>query len=256
MAGLDTSFADLGSGEFAGTKLLIVPCVQQVTTQDVASLERFVSNGGCVYLSYGGEPWFPKLGDFIGAHPRIRYGLVEPPEDSLRLVLSRDFGDLTKGTELRLDVRGDLRRRARLVCQPHEAKVVATDGHGDPMVLERKVGTGRVIFVTHPLEYYALSGLNSNATNETWMLYRAIAHITHALPARAWHSPVQSFSWRSKTTPGLRRVLLVNHAWEQVDTALPDVSGLLVDVESGERCGPHSIRLSAKGVRSFDVSPD
>ncbi|HXN08516.1 MAG TPA: hypothetical protein VN860_02515, partial [Candidatus Acidoferrales bacterium] len=174
----------------------------------------------------------------------------------LRLVLSRDFGDLTKGTELRLDARGDPRRRARLVCEPGEAKVVATDGHGDPMVLERKVGTGRVIFVTHPLEYYALNGLNANATNEAWMLYRAIAHIAHALPARAWHSPVQSFSWRSKATPGLRRVLLVNHAWEQVDTALPDISVPVRDVESGERCAPHSIRLAAKGVRSFDVTSE
>jgi len=256
MAGLDSSFVDLASGKFDGTQLLFVPCLQQVTTQDVAHLERFVSGGGSLYLSYGGEPWFPKLGAFIGAQLRIRYGLVEPPEDSLRLVLARDFGDLSKGTELRVDARGDLRRRAKLICQPREAKVVATDGHGDPMVFERRLGAGRVIFVTHPLEYYALNGLNANAANETWMLYRAIAHVTHALPARAWHSPVQSFSWRSKVTPGVRRVLLVNHAWEQVDTALPNVSGRLRDVESGELCAPHSIRLEAKGVRSFDITSD
>ena len=254
MAGLDATFADLASGEFQGIRLLIVPCLQQVTTQDVAHLERFVNGGGTVYLSYGGEPWFPDLGAFIGAQPRIRYGLVEAPEDLLRVVLVRDFGDLTKGTELRVDARGDLRRRARLVCQPREAKVVATDSHGDPMVIERRLGAGRVIFVTHPLEYYALGGLNANATNETWMLYRALAHIACASPARAWHSLVQSFSWRSRVKPGARRVLLVNHAWEPVDTDLPDVSGSLRDVESAERCDPHSIRLEAKGVRIFDVT--
>jgi hypothetical protein len=255
MAGLDAGFADLASGAFGNTKLLIVPCLQQVTTQDVAQLETFVSGGGTLYLSYGGEPWFPNLGAFIGARPRIRYGLIESSPDSLHVTLARDFGDLTKGTELHVAVRGDQRRRAGLVVEPREATVIAIDHAGDPIILERRLGTGRVVFVTHPLEYYALNRLNANASDETWRFYRAVAHVAHAFPARTWHSLVQSFSWHSKTTPALRRVLLVNHASEAVVTDLPDVSGKLRDVESGEQCAAHSIQLEAKGVRVFDIAP-
>ena len=86
-AGLDVGFIDLRSARASQMTTLIVPCMQQVTTEDAAGVERFVRDGGTVYISYGGEPWFPQLGRFVGARLLIRYGLVEPPgEDVVKCV--------------------------------------------------------------------------------------------------------------------------------------------------------------------------
>ncbi len=73
-AGLDVGFIDLRSARTSQVTMLIVPCMQQVTTEDAAGVERFVRDGGTVYISYGGEPWFPQLGRFVGARLLIRYG--------------------------------------------------------------------------------------------------------------------------------------------------------------------------------------
>ncbi|HEV2037219.1 MAG TPA: hypothetical protein VGQ96_01330, partial [Candidatus Eremiobacteraceae bacterium] len=255
-AGLNAGFADLDFNLAATAKLLIVPCLQQVTTQDARCLERFVRDGGTVYLSYGGEPWFPDLGAFVGARPVIRYGLVDPhPSNFVQFTLARNFGHLDHGAELRFAVRGELRRRAPLECRPIDAVVVATDQYGKPALLERRIGSGCVVFMTYPLEYYALGGLDANATDETWKLYRAVAQKAHALPhVRASESLVQCFCWRSTTASGRRRIVLVNHASDVLETDLLDLTGKLTDVESGESIAARTIRLDAKGVRVFDVT--
>ncbi len=252
-AGLDAGFADLSYPVAPSVKLLVVPCLQQVTTQDARHLENFVRDGGMLYMSYGGEPWFPDLGGFIGARPRIHYGLVESTLDSLRLTVARDFGDLARGSELRFTVRGEQRRRAPLVCEPREAKVLATDQSGRPALLERQLGAGRVIFSTYPLEYYALHGLHANTTDETRVVYQALARAARLPGALADGPFVQSFAWHA-VSAARRRILLVNHAWQPTDAAVR-VSGEITDVESGERSAP-TIRLGPKEIRIVDVALD
>ncbi len=251
-AGLDAGFVDLSSDVPQEVKLLLLPCVQQVTKQDVARLERFAHDGGVLYLSYGGEPWFPDLGAFIGARPLIRYGLVASTPESSLVTFVRDFGDLKRGTELRFAIRGDLRRRAPLMCEPRDATVLAEDAGGRPALLERPFGRGRIIFSTYPLEYYALGGLDANAADETWRVFQALARVAQLPRALAEGALVQSFAWHAATGPPRRRILLVNHAWQPSDAVLR-IAGELTDAESGERIAARAIRLGPKGVRVVDV---
>jgi Cellulase (glycosyl hydrolase family 5) len=254
-AGLDAGFADLSSPIPRSTKLLVVPCLQQITTQDTTALESFVREGGVLYMSYGGEPWFPDLGDFIGARPLIRYGLVESTIDPLCLTFACDFGDLTRGSELHFTVSGELRRRAPLVCEPRDATVLATDQNGRPALLERELGAGRIVFSTHPLEYYALNGLDANCTDETPLLYRALARAAELPRALADGVFVQSFAWRAVSAATRRRILFVNHAWQSTEIVV-HTAGETIDVESGERDASPSIRLGPKEVRVVDVVLD
>ncbi len=253
-AGLNVDFIDLRSTRDAQVRTLLIPCLQQVTTEDAARVERFVRDGGTLYLSYGGEPWFPELGRFVGARLLIRYGLVENQvDDSARLRFVRDFGGIKRGANLQFPIRGDARRCAPMRCVPEEAKVVACDPHGNPVLLERTLGSGRVIFLTYPIEYFQLNGQDCNAKSDLATIYRAVAALGDAMPTVSTKSDhVQVFGWRSKQDPKKVRLVLINHSWERIVTELVGFPKHVRDLESGERTG--TIALEAKGVRLFEAS--
>ena len=255
MAGCGAGFVELASAAGSGARLLIVPCLQQVTTQDASAMEHYARDGGTVYLSYGGEPWLADLSSFTGTWPRIRYGLARAPLlKPLRLTFVRAFADIPGGTELSFPVGGDLRRRSALHCEPGEAEVIAHDQDGNPALFRRAVGSGRVFFLTYPLEYYGLAGHNANDDTNASLLYRALALDAGALAAvRARDALVQTFTWSSRSNTSRRRVLLVNHSWDAAETELLGVGGALSDVETGEQVNASVVRLESKGVRVLDT---
>lgn len=253
MAGLNPAFIDLASlaTHRGGARLLFLPCLQQITTQDVAQLHRFADAGGTVYLSCGGEPWFPDLNHFIGAQTQMRYGLVERPVSD---VITLRFPP--KG-ELRFQVRGAERLTARLRCTPLGAKVVALDDRDEPAVLLRRLGYGRVIFMSYPLEYYALNGMEGNAHNPLWKIYRMVARTTGVRPVISTGAPaVQCFVWTARQKPERQRILLVNHGWRGVQVKLTASDGqsvgVLTDVETQDDTEGEDLRLPRKGVRLFE----
>jgi len=263
LAGLNAAFVDLTSLEACpATKLLLLPCLQQITTEDVAQLYRFADGGGTVYLSCGGEPWFPGLADFIGAKPNIRYGLVEPPAGvPINLRLTSEGAAFTRAAagerELGFSVRGAERLAAPLRCSPLDATVLALDNRDDPALLLRPLGKGRVVFLTYPLEYYALNGLEGNADNPLWKVYAMVAKIGGVRPPISTGVPdVQCFVRRAVRKPPRQRILLVNHAWRDVQANLTDGEGRpvrgLSDVESGEQAASANVRLGPKAVRIFE----
>lgn len=257
--GVDAGFVDLSAGVPEQVRLVYLPCLQQVTTNDVAQLEAFVRRGGVAYLSYGGEPWFPDLAQFIGARPLIRYGLVEPPyresptPEQITLRFVNDFGDLSKGSEVQIPFREVDRRGMPLRCEAGDAMVLAEDEVGNPVLFMRQLGQGAVIFLSYPVEYLALLGFDGNANAGMWKIYRALAEKSGALaPARAAQPWVQSFLFHSSKREGLTRLILVNHSWEPVTTKLVSSVENLRDVESGSGVDPGSISLARKGVRALE----
>jgi Cellulase (glycosyl hydrolase family 5) len=260
-AGLDTSFIDLGATKRAAPKVLFLSCLQALTTQDSAWLTRFVNDGGTLYLSLGGEPWYPQLGELIGARPLIRYGLYDAAPACVELRFVGSFGDLQAGATLGFDVHGEPRRSAPLRCEAREASVLAVDADGHPALLDRRLGSGRVFFMAYPLEYYALGAHDANASDEVWRLHRAIARETGvlALDSRSplvelpAGSMVQRFVWRSTRSPERRRLLIVNHGWEAEEIAL-STSSALTDAETGISIKGRRLQLEAKAVRVVDLT--
>jgi|SRR5579872_151857 len=254
--GVDVRFVELAQARAGEYATLFVPCLWQVTDADVRALERFARDGGTVYLSYGGEPWFPNLGEFIGARLLIRYGLVEEPgADDVKLRFVRDFGDIAAQTSLHFDIRGESRRAAPVRCVPREAAIVACDEHDNPTLLEHRVGAGRVLFLTYPLEYYHVQELESNQESDLGSLYRAIARSGGSQEQGSDHTPgMQTFVWRNKWRKNARRVLFVNHTWEPA-TVRSHISRGMVDVETGASIGAE-LSLEAKGVRFLETTPE
>ena len=179
--------------------------------------------------------------------------------DTVRFTFRRPLGDLSEGDALSWAVRGDVRRTAPLACEAGSATVMAVDQEGFPAVLEHRLGSGRAIFVTYPLEYYALGGIDANQTDETWRLYRAVVRTLrpdaaddNALTFELGPA-VQKFVWRFATDDHRRRLLFVNHSWSSEPV---QVSGRveLTNPESGERMTGGALELEPKGVCVIDAT--
>jgi hypothetical protein len=64
---------------------------------------------------------------------------------------------------------------------PNGATVIAEDRHGRPALLERRVGEGRWILCTYPLEHMAAQTMGMNP-EPTWRIYSALADVAGVTP--------------------------------------------------------------------------
>lgn len=106
---------------------------------------------------------------------QLRYGLVHPIEDdTVTFTLTQELGGLAAGTRLEFRAAGTANSRSFLPVEPDGAEVLATDAHGRPALLRRRVGTGSVILCTYPLEHMAAASSFVNP-EPTHLLYGALA---------------------------------------------------------------------------------
>ncbi|MEW2544380.1 cellulase family glycosylhydrolase [Streptomyces sp. NPDC047002] len=179
-----TREADGLPGEAA---LYLLPATRQFTTRTRRELERRARTGATVYLSFcSGEhpgtrgPWFDGLDGLFGVEHQLTYGVAEPVDDrELALTFTADFGGIAAGETLRFPVAGNEDSRAYLPVQPRGARVLATDAHGRPALLEHAVGRGRTVLATYPVEHMAArtARVNPDATHR---LYAALAEVAGA----------------------------------------------------------------------------
>jgi len=142
-----------------------------------------------VYLSYfvgihhhQRGPWWPDLDERFGVKKLLRYGLVNRIEgDTVSFVFERGFGCIAEGARLEFAVAGNENSRAYLPVEPVTAEVNARDERGRPALLEQRVGQGRFVLCTYPIEHMAArtSGVNPEPT---WQLYAALAEIAGVSP--------------------------------------------------------------------------
>jgi endo-1,4-beta-mannosidase len=206
-------------------RLYLAPSVKQMLAPTAAALERLAADGACVYLSYSaGEsdwhrgPSYGRLNELFGVIHQLDVGVGDPIEDEVaELTLTRDFGGLARGTTLRFKVAGNAHSRAFLpVALPEggSTEVVATDAHGRPALLVRRVGAGSLVLCTYPVEQMAAHtpAVNPDATV---VLYRALAAhagvrrpVTVDDPQVACDTLVRD--------DGTRFAIMVSHAGEQL----------------------------------------
>ena len=168
-----------------GARLYLAPSVKQLLAPTADELRRLAEDGATVYVSYcaGDTAWqrgpsFGALNELFGARHQLDVGLADLiADDFAELILTRDFGGLSRGTTLTFPVAGNEHARAYLPVTPVTAEVIATDAHGRPALLRRQAGRGSLILCTYPLEYMAAAVPRVNP-DATVALYDALA--THA----------------------------------------------------------------------------
>lgn len=179
----------LGPGLPRDGKLYLVPSVKQLTAPTWRQLVELARGGASVYCSYfvgvhknQRGPWWPDLDATFGVHKLLRYGLVNRIEDErVSFHFERAFGSIRAGETLDFAVAGNENSRAFLPVEARAAAVIARDGHGRPALLEHRVGSGRMLLCTYPLEHMAALTLGVNP-EPTWRLYAALAEVAGAAP--------------------------------------------------------------------------
>lgn len=183
-ADLPVSFQRERDGLAAGARLYVLPSTKLLTAPGLDRLRELATAGATVYLSsFAGStanqrgPWITWLDELFGVRHRLHYGLVDPIEgEKVHLELVRDLGGLEAGTRLSFVVSGEPGARSYLPVEPLGAEVLAVDGSGRPALLEHRLGAGRTVLCTYPLEYIAARTPRVNPES-TWRLYSALADV-------------------------------------------------------------------------------
>jgi endo-1,4-beta-mannosidase len=244
-----------------GARLYLVPSVKQLLSPTWFRLEELARAGSVVYVSYSPGshevqrgPWYAHVNELFGIRHQLEYGLIDPIEDpETVLTLTAPLGGLAEGTELRFhSAAGTPSGRARLPLEPDGAEVLATDAHGRPALLRRRVGSGSVVLCAYPVEY--LASVTPRANPEAGStLYGALAQeagvrrpVTVDDPRvavdRLVHEDGHSFVW------------LVSQAREQL-TVKPAVEGAArLTTLDGEVAD--SLTLPPHGVAVLRMQPE
>ena len=239
--------------------LVLVPSTKQLTGPAWEALEDRAREGALVYVSYfpGNVPaqrglWHPSPEKFFGVESRLRYGLVDPIEDdTVSWTFEEDFGGIRAGESLTFRVAGNEHGRAFLPVRLTEARVLATDEHGRPALLEREVGEGSIVLSTYPLEYLAASRARANP-EDTFRLYRALASRAGIeLPVSVDRPDVLADCLVHED--GWRFVWLISESEEEVSVT-PDVSeGTRLVGLSGDDAVSLPVELEPYGVRVYEL---
>ncbi|WP_329454455.1 glycoside hydrolase 5 family protein [Streptomyces sp. NBC_01497] len=237
-------------------KLYLLPSTRQFTTRTRRELERRAREGATVYLSFcSGEhpgtrgPWFDGLDALFGVEQQLTYGVAEPIEDDeLALTFLVDFGSITAGETLRFPVAGNEDSRAYLPVVPRGARVIATDAHGRPALLEHTLGRGRTVLATYPLEHMAARSARINP-EQTHRLYAALAQVAGAARPVTVDTPhVCADTVRHED--GRRFVWLVSQGATEL-TVRPRAGGVLCGLDGAPVT---EVTLDPFGVRVLELT--
>src|SRR5262249_1559857 len=143
------------------------PSVKQVLATTADALEDLARAGATVYVSYspGDVDWhrgpsYGRMNSLFGVTHQLDVGLIDRIEDDVvELTFTQAFRGLSRGTTLSWRAAGSEHSRAYLPVVPAGAEVIATDAHGRPAILRRRLGdaggAGDIILCTYPLEHMA-----------------------------------------------------------------------------------------------------
>jgi endo-1,4-beta-mannosidase len=261
LADLAPALTRESAGIDPAARLYLAPSVKQVLATTADAIEDLARAGATVYVSYSpGEvdwhrgPSYGRMNSLFGIAHQLDVGLNDLiTDDVVELTFTGNFGGLASGATLRWRAAGSEHSRAFLPVIPVEADVIATDAHGRPAIVRRRLGStaqhrgGDIILCTYPLEHMAAltPRVNPDAT-VTW--YGALAaHAGVRRPVTVDDPRVTCDTLVRED--GARFAVLASHAAEplEVKPALADGYALATlngeDVSGAVTLGPFGIRV-------------
>lgn len=230
--------------EFEGlpdVDLLIVPSNKALLGATFPGLLALADRGTHVYVSWFAGvnvgqrgAWWPAIEPLFGARHRLRYGISEIADDVVTLTVDIAFGGLAAGTKLTFPAAGSRFARAYLPLETTTAETLATDQHGRPALIRRRVGKGAVYLGAYPVEYYGAVRDNAHDDDDVWRLYAALGREAGITPA-VHVDGSRVFADALVHTDGTRYTWLVSTGPEAVEVVPEQAApGRLVDVVSSE----------------------
>jgi endo-1,4-beta-mannosidase len=221
--------------------LLIVGSNKALLGTTFRGLEDWVRGGGHVYLSWfsgigNGQrgAWWPDIEPLFGARHRLRYGLSEIADDTIRITTTTTLGTLPAGTTLTFAAAGPEHARAFLPLAATTGEVVAVDQHDRPALVRHRLGDGIAYLGAYPLEYFGSARRDAHVDDEVWRLYAALGADAGITPQVITGDPTV---WADQMvhSDGSTYTWLVNTGADSVTVKPQTDSGdRLVDVLTGD----------------------
>ncbi|MFC0433162.1 beta-mannosidase [Kutzneria buriramensis] len=164
-ADLALGFEHEADGIAEGYLLYLVPSTARPAAASWRRLAALAEQGATVYASH------PEPDEMFGVENQRRYGRPHPVSTGpVRFTFRTDFAGLHAGDELVFDA-----GHTYLPVRPVSAEVVAVDDEGNPALLVKRHGAGRLVLCTYPLEQMANAYRLYDALAEAAEVYRPVA---------------------------------------------------------------------------------
>jgi endo-1,4-beta-mannosidase len=196
-AGVSASFPRENlDGRWPDAKLLLVPAPLTTTTNSLLHLRTSTwqraadihAAGGTLYLSCSADTAIPGLERFAG----VRIIDRAPVKSHVVLRFVEPFGDLNTDDEIRLPAPPPSPHLRGALLEPLDARVLAVDDDGNPVLTIVSRGTGATVVCGHPLELILASIPDAHGSRDnTWRLYNGLVQTSGAqAPATVAHADV------------------------------------------------------------------
>jgi beta-galactosidase len=222
--------------DLTGYKLIIVPSSLVLRTSSWYAFRSYVERGGCLYFSYGGSligspnPLGPFFDEIFGVTLQDR--IAPMPLEQIAVT-----GDWMNITGLKLTY-PNTEGTSCIEVEPKNGFAVGQDARGSTaLVVNRALGKGKAILVSHPLEYYLSLIPDAHLSNETFRIYQALRKEAGLSEPFTCDNPFLEVGWMESENENEVLLLIINHERVGVRStiSLGEMwrAGSLVEIESG-----------------------
>lgn len=206
-------------------KLIILPAVARLKSYQWDIVQKWVENGGSLYLSYSsanGGLLVPNFKELIGMKLDLSYGRLNMEEvGDIKYKVLKEFGTIKKGKNISSFICDNNNKSAFLPINPKEAEVlIANEKTQDPILVRNKLGAGQTFFATRPIEYDALKNADSNQKYDSYLIYKAIADSSDV--KLRWENKPTSWEINIQENQDEKLLVIINHIWEQKKSVIRD----------------------------------
>jgi beta-galactosidase len=200
-------------------KIVIVPSSLALRTSSWYAFKDYVSQGGCLYFSYGGawigspNPLGPFFNEIFGVSLQDRIAPM-PVEE---ITFTEDWMNLN---QLKLTY-PNTTKASCIELKTDSGCAVGFDSRGNPaIVINKKEGKGSAILVGHPIEQYLSSVPDVYLKDETYRLYDAVRVEAGLATPYTCDNPFIEVGWMETEDKDEAVLILINHERVGVSTSV------------------------------------
>jgi beta-galactosidase len=217
-------------------KLIIVPSSLVLRTSSWYAFRSYVERGGHLYFSYGGSlvgspnPLGPFFDEIFGVTLQDRVA----PMPLEQMAVTGDWMNII-GLKLTYP---NTEGTSCIEVEPKNGLAVGQDARGSAaLVVNRALGKGKAILVSHPLEYYLSLIPDAHLSNETFRIYQALRKEAGLSEPFTCDNPFLEVGWMESEDKNEVILIMINHERVGIKStiSLGEIwrAGSLVEVESG-----------------------
>lgn len=240
------------------SEVIFSPVTGRLTAPYWRALIEYVRRGGWLYVSYKSDGWIHLFEELFGARHKLKFGLADQPDHELSIKFIQDFGSLSGGDTVKFTTNNLSRSCAYCPVEVTDAEIIAIDHNNRPALLMNKVGDGKIIFSTYPLEYYCSSISNGSQIQPLHQIYNAICTAKGIKPPlRKDNKNIELGILENKA--GALYAYLINHSWNEesvtiyTDRKINRIQQIIfrggIDLEDRS----FTLKLGSKKVELFEI---